>query len=360
MRKTLQDNSRNANLDALRVASLLAIVLYHVLQRWPSQLPPSIITISSFGQYGVDIFFALSGWLVGSKLSTPEPTRTPSETFAKRLARIYPTYLAALIIAYTGVAIAREQEFASAYLFLAQNYLITIPFFLVSWFLCVIVQFYMVTYILQALFGKNRRLMLLASLFILAAFSASRIALIASESIDAQIPFGYYYTAFHLRGDSILAAFCAGIAFPANPDMLQNRKFRFRLSGMAVCWLLTTSAWAILVTTKESHFQLYYVLNPILLAIICTSLVAFLSMLPTIKEANYPLILKGLVASLFSIYLTHSFAIEAAERISQNHLNDYTFAAIVFALIVSIAWAFYAIIERPLSAFALNLPKKLE
>jgi peptidoglycan/LPS O-acetylase OafA/YrhL len=350
MNRQIKDMQRNPNLDLLRIISLLAIVSYHVLQRWPTQLPSLVTAVSSFGQYGVDIFFALSGWLVGLKLYSNSFAINPSKVLLRRIARVMPAYLAALLIAYLGVAFARGQYFNFVYLFLLQNYLDKIPFFLVSWFLCVLVQFYAFVWLLELAFRNRYRYILIVSLAGLALFPLFRIYLVASGSITEAMQFGYYLTAFHLRGDTILSSFCASLFSSMFAKDLQCRLPVQRIS-VGLLWLFVFVVWILLAIYRSEHYKLYYVFSPLLLALVCTPTVACCSNSAPFRLRPPPLILNYIVASLYSVYLTHPFAIEAAERFLGNNDNGFAYSILVTFLIASFSFCFYLIVEKPFGGF---------
>ena len=52
--------TRDANLDLLRAVAILMVVVYHVIQMSPVP-QPALMRFAAFGQYGVDVFFVLSG-----------------------------------------------------------------------------------------------------------------------------------------------------------------------------------------------------------------------------------------------------------------------------------------------------------
>ncbi|MEI6078887.1 MAG: acyltransferase family protein [Verrucomicrobiota bacterium] len=58
-------SSRNHHLDLLRALAIVLVVFCHLIQRSP-KVCPSWTRFSDLGAYGVDLFFVLSGWLIGS------------------------------------------------------------------------------------------------------------------------------------------------------------------------------------------------------------------------------------------------------------------------------------------------------
>ncbi len=99
------------------------------------------------GGIGVDLFFVLSGWLLGSQL-LKEQNKTNkidiSRFWLRRWFRTLPAYYAVLSMLifqqYYGNA---NFEFPWSYLFFIQNFNEKLSFFSISWSLCVEEQFYL-------------------------------------------------------------------------------------------------------------------------------------------------------------------------------------------------------------------------
>jgi peptidoglycan/LPS O-acetylase OafA/YrhL len=89
-------------LDTLRAAAILVVMLYHL--NMYSLLPAALNPIASVGWAGVDLFFVLSGFLIGSQLLKPYLNgATPSlkEFYSRRAYRILPAYLTVLFLYLT-------------------------------------------------------------------------------------------------------------------------------------------------------------------------------------------------------------------------------------------------------------------
>ncbi len=89
--------NRLAGLDTLRALAIVAVMLFHLGQILPEWLEP----VARFGWVGVDLFFVLSGYLIGSQLLKPvsRGQRISLPGFYRRRAyRILPAYLVVLAL----------------------------------------------------------------------------------------------------------------------------------------------------------------------------------------------------------------------------------------------------------------------
>jgi peptidoglycan/LPS O-acetylase OafA/YrhL len=95
--------SRVAELDALRGIAALAVVLYHYTVFIRAMFPtaPALPFSVDWGCYGVQLFFAISGFVI---LMTLERTRAPLDFVRARFFRLYPTYWLAMAITTLVVA----------------------------------------------------------------------------------------------------------------------------------------------------------------------------------------------------------------------------------------------------------------
>jgi peptidoglycan/LPS O-acetylase OafA/YrhL len=94
---------RDENIDAFRGVAILAVVAFHYLVRWePPHSETSITRLSnaypqwlSFGALGVELFFIVSGLVISMTLLR---SQSWMEFTAKRVARLYPPYLFAVVV----------------------------------------------------------------------------------------------------------------------------------------------------------------------------------------------------------------------------------------------------------------------
>jgi peptidoglycan/LPS O-acetylase OafA/YrhL len=92
-----QNRERQPGLDLLRALAIIIVVIYHAAL-FGFKLPDRV---DRFGWIGVDLFFVLSGYLIGGQLLAPlarDQRINLGRFFARRALRILPAYLVILAI----------------------------------------------------------------------------------------------------------------------------------------------------------------------------------------------------------------------------------------------------------------------
>ena len=92
-----QDRERQPGLDLLRALAIIVVVIYHAAL-FGFKLPARV---DRFGWIGVDLFFVLSGYLIGGQLLASlarDQSIDLRRFFARRVLRIMPAYFAVLAI----------------------------------------------------------------------------------------------------------------------------------------------------------------------------------------------------------------------------------------------------------------------
>src|SRR5438477_4306912 len=92
-----RNRERQPGLDLLRALAIIVVVIYHAAL-FGFKLPGRV---DRFGWIGVDLFFVLSGYLIGGQLLAPIARGQPINLrhfFARRALRILPAYFVILAI----------------------------------------------------------------------------------------------------------------------------------------------------------------------------------------------------------------------------------------------------------------------
>lgn len=200
-------------IDGLRAIAVLAVVLYHF----------SVPGLGG-GLVGVDIFFVISGFLIGGILMR-EQARTGrialGRFFLRRIRRLAPAYLAlsaaALLAAWAILLPFEFREFGKA-LIASTTYLANIHFFretgyfdigienkilLHNWSLAVEEQFYLFLPLVILLFAFSRRLLIAALILLFAASLIASVWLTASH--QAAVFYLFPFRAWELLAGVLLA-----------------------------------------------------------------------------------------------------------------------------------------------------------
>ena len=160
--KQSDSSARLTGLDTLRALAIALVLMSHY--NGFVRHAPGFRAIGSVGWAGVDLFFVLSGYLIGNQLLAPaargERLDVP-KFFARRLLRTLPNYYVVLAIylllpdsPIAGHAMASVWRFLT----FTQNFVLTYgETFTHSWSLCIEEQFYLVLPLaVIALVGKQR------------------------------------------------------------------------------------------------------------------------------------------------------------------------------------------------------------
>jgi peptidoglycan/LPS O-acetylase OafA/YrhL len=140
-------STRLTGLDTLRAVAIVWVMLFHL----QSQLPPAFEVIGQYGWIGVDLFFVLSGYLIGSQLLKPYALGSKPSLVAfyrRRVFRILPAYLVVLLLYYAWPTWREQPGISPPWEFLTftLNYCIDYAHnqaFSQAWSLCVEEHFYL-------------------------------------------------------------------------------------------------------------------------------------------------------------------------------------------------------------------------
>src|SRR5881396_2918000 len=164
------DRERQPGLDLLRALAIIVVVIYHAAL-FGFKLPGRV---DRFGWIGVDLFFVLSGYLIGGQLLAPlarDQRMNLGRFFARRALRIMPAYFVVLAI-YFLLPSSREYSEMSQPLW---KFLLSIQnialhggtAFSHAWSLAVEDQFYLaLPFLLLVLYPRPRASVIIACIII--------------------------------------------------------------------------------------------------------------------------------------------------------------------------------------------------
>ncbi|NYF80145.1 acyltransferase family protein [Granulicella arctica] len=233
--------ARLFGLDTLRVLAILVVMLYHLTIF--GELPSSILPVTYFGWMGVDLFFVLSGFLIGQQALKPYLTGQQlsiKEFYRRRAYRILPAYLAVLAL-YVFVPGWREApRLAPLWKFLTFTMNFGFTFdqraFSNAWSLCVEEHFYLLLPLLVTLLMRRpstrKTVAVLASVVL---FGIGLRAFLISLHPD-DIWTGIYYPSY-TRLDGLVTGVALAIVRTFRPtwwDALMQRGHTLFLTG-TVC-----------------------------------------------------------------------------------------------------------------------------
>ena len=148
--------ARRFGLDTLRALAILVVMLYHLTIF--GELPARLISVTYFGWMGVDLFFVLSGFLIGQQVLKPYlmgQCLSIVEFYRRRIYRVVPAYLVVLALYFLVPGWRESPRLPALWKFLMFTMNFGISFdrhaFSHAWSLCVEEHFYLVLPLLVVL-----------------------------------------------------------------------------------------------------------------------------------------------------------------------------------------------------------------
>ena len=173
-----QIDNRIRSMDLLRSLAIFMVLLAHAVFSFDN---PAYLDPLQIGGIGVDLFFVLSGWLLGGQLFK-ELNRTQTidirRFWARRWMRTLPAYYVVLFFSFAQQYLfVGNHELPWRYVIFIQNYDMPLPFFTISWSLALEEQFYLfIAPLLAVLATQTRRRVLVVLLCLLVLPFAFRLA----------------------------------------------------------------------------------------------------------------------------------------------------------------------------------------
>lgn len=314
--------NRFAGLDHLRALAIIIVFAYHyaVMSGSPQHLYEYG---GSFGWTGVDLFFVLSGFLIGGQLFgrlARQQSISYGEFYFKRFLRIVPAYLFVLGLYLAIPAFKERSQLPPLWRFLTftQNFGLDLSkegAFSHAWSLCIEEQFYLVLPLfiigLTTIKAHSKAVWLLPALFIIG-FAARLFSWYHFVAPHLQNPeqkgFGaayyrYIYYPTYSRLDGLLAGVTLAAFYHFQPKAwisITKHGNRLFLLGL----LLLAAAWG--VAHDENQYTFRGAIFGYPLISLAYGVIVLAALSPSCFLYRHSSRITGLIATLsYSIYLTH-------------------------------------------------------
>lgn len=317
--------TRLPGLDLIRAAAILLVIIHHL--RW---LPGAPVALKWFGlraYIGVDLFFVLSGWLIGGQLFR-ELARTGEvdlrRFWAKRWLRTLPAYYAVLLVlVMLGRLTPGDVPGMAVFL---QNYVDPMRW-LVTWSLCIEEHFYLVLPVLVVALTRLPRWTV--PWFAAASVGVSVVARGAAFPAMSAGTYGDFlgdfYSPTHLRLDGLVIGVLLAavrVFVPSAWAMMLRHRGVLAAGGLAVILLATWSPWATGTGIEGVDRMRFFAAVPGFL-IVSLGTGALVPWAATVRFASAWALapIRWVAEHAYALYLTHELAIEAGRRLSPDSFS---------------------------------------
>lgn len=363
-------------LDGLRAMAILLVVLTHICQELPglsfTWWHTEWLTPLYNGWVGVDLFFVLSGFLVGSQIfkNIDDNTFSFKNFYARRLFRILPAYffvifLVLIIYPYLSSELLTSMPaFDVSWPAIAKNLLFVTNYWnanlgIPSWSLSIEEQFYILVPILLY-WGLKRSPQKIPIYLFQIATAALIIRVITyryfhlGPNVPLSLVFDKIYFPFHTRMDSLaLGVLVASLFQQKSLGSEMISKLLFSFGSLCVGFVLLTG------TLSGGWYET--TIQYTLVALGFSSILAGLLGIYRLNPNSKFLPLKFLSATVwsplarisYSIYLTHLLSIRIITHyLKANDVEMFYWPVISLTITVLVALPLFIFIEQPFHHWA--------
>lgn len=348
--------TRLPGLDLLRSIAIVWVMCFHTFLI--GGLGPDWAWLTRFGWAGVDIFFVLSGFLIGSQLLQGLQRGEPlslRDFYWRRAWRILPAFGVTLAV-YLAFPLLREEpnieawwQFASFTLNLLIDYGQN-QAFSHAWSLCVEEHFYLVFPLLAAWMARRPsapRFIGLCALLVLGGIALRTGVWLHNDALQPQRPWfieDIYYPTW-MRLDGLLMGVVLAVVRVYRPGrwaQLQARPNVLAAAGLALAGL------ALLLFRNRTGLAANAVGWPVLSAGFALLVLAASSREGLLGRWALPGT-SGLAAISYSLYLSHKLAMHAVHTwlAPALPLQGVALFPVYAAVILAVGAALHYLVERP-------------
>lgn len=352
---------RNHGLDTLRALAIVLVVLHHyVLFVAPRD---TFGWVGQIGWVGVDLFFALSGYLIGNQIFSAMRSGRPfslTRFYARRFLRTLPNFwfVLALYACWPWFRAALELPPLWRFLTFTQNIsLMPGTAFSHAWSLCIEEQFYLLLPALAlgiAALRRSLRWAWAAVAIAVAGGVAVRYALwdaYVGDALHGGVDYyRYIYYSTFCRFDELVAGVVLALLRNYHADAWKTLTARGNLVFVAGCALLAPACWWFLNERESLAATMFgYPLLALGFGLLILAALGERSLLRRIRVPGAA----SLALWSYAIYLVHKqLCILAREPIRALGYGPDTLPAIAAMLGLSVlgGWLLYRCVETPFMA----------
>lgn len=358
----LSSRNRLPGLDTLRAVAIAVVMFFHLNGLLPNAFAP----VARFGWMGVDLFFVLSGYLIGSQILKPaRDGRGISllDFYRKRAYRILPVYLVVLALFCFWPLWREAPGMSPAWEFLTftENFFVHYSVnqaFSHVWSLCVEEHFYLLLPVIVLVL--SRRAEAWKTVALLTFFVALGLAIRSYEYFHVLLPMGrdsdsfdvayieriYYPT--YTRLDGLLAGVALALIRMFRPQLWTAvvRRANWVLAGGVA--LFGCTLWLLADRLSAVGTVIGFPLMAVALAMLVMAAADRRSWFGRLRVPG-----ARLVATLaYSLYLTHKEVAHLDERWLPKVMDarDWKTVVVLIVSCLAVAGLFYVTIERPFLA----------
>lgn len=361
---------RYPDLDGLRGLAIIAVLLRHAAHYWPQPLEGEFWNLWYNGWLGVNLFFALSGFLISQHLLAWWPTQSTREFLSiyalKRSLRIIPIYLTALLLSISSIIPDYTPtqpitwEITIQHLLFVQEYYSS-PLIIPLWSVAIEEKFYLLAPLIIALFLHSQKIKFIKGLCItITAFEAGKLLIIWLVSpYDYSQYFWSFRAPFQHAAINIAMGSIAALIMHQRPTLnlctTTHRKVSAALSSMLIITLFS-------VNWLKTEQWLAIDLSSWLFTAACAGLILLHAQPNT---PPHPILgsrfLRFFAKISYPLYATHimtiPLAISLSNSISDIQDNNFLlFFTTYIAISITLALAIHLLIEKPF----LNIKDRLQ
>jgi peptidoglycan/LPS O-acetylase OafA/YrhL len=352
---------RNYGLDTLRALAIVLVFTNHYMIFVSGG--PTFGWVSEIGWAGVDLFFALSGYLIGNQILTgirKEQAGTGrfslARFYARRLLRTLPNFYVVLALYALWPAMRGTASMPPLWQFLTftQNIALTPgTAFSHAWSLCVEEQFYFLLPALALLIAMLRKSLVWAWAAVLSALVAGMVirSTLWSGLSEAELGNGIYYTKIYYASWCRFDELVCGVALALLKNYHVGAWGRVTSRGnwtLAAGAALLALSWNLLLEDHYGYAMTVYG-YPLLGMSYSLLLVAALSPGSLLQRWRVPGA-ASLALWSYAIYLTHKqlCVLLRAPLLAQGWEPDSWQALVIMSAASALAgWLLYRVVETP-------------